>query len=296
MVRFDIDRFPPSVTPGIGTDGFSAGVPVGIGVSLKLTNHLAFELNGRYTYALSDELNGTVLKKGNDGFLSFMAGLTLDSFGGKPAGAKPLEVKKWVPPSIEDTDGDGLKDADEISRYQTDPSKADTDGDDLSDDDEVVVLMTDPTRADTDGGSVSDGNEIARGTDPLDAADDVPQIVLETVYFATDAAVFTPQTLSILDNLGAMLAANPLIELEIRGYSDNVGTDNLGHSQAVKGSEYHLMVSQKRAESVKTYLVDKGIAEYRLTVEAFGEDHPAASNLTPEDRLKNRRVEFVRTK
>ena len=124
MVRFDIDRFPPSVTPGIGTDGFSAGVPVGIGVSLKLTNHLAFELNGRYTYALSDELNGTVLKKGNDGFLSFMAGLTLDSFGGKPAGAKPLEVKKWVPPSIEDTDGDGLKDADEISRYQTDPSKA----------------------------------------------------------------------------------------------------------------------------------------------------------------------------
>jgi len=67
-----------------------------------------------------------------------------------------------------DTDGDGLTDADEANIYGTDPLLADTDGDGLSDGNEVNINGTDPLLADTDGDGASDGLEISQGTDPLD--------------------------------------------------------------------------------------------------------------------------------
>ncbi len=68
-----------------------------------------------------------------------------------------------------DTDGDGLKDGDEVQRYKSDPTKKDTDGDGLKDGDEITKSKTDPTKADTDGDGTSDGDEwFLYGTDPTD--------------------------------------------------------------------------------------------------------------------------------
>jgi len=87
-----------------------------------------------------------------------------------------------------DYDGDDLSDDDEVFTYSTDAANPDTDGDDLSDGDEVLIHLTCPAdnanlvalpqcvgvadARDTDGGGVPDGEEVARGTDPLDPADD----------------------------------------------------------------------------------------------------------------------------
>lgn len=70
-----------------------------------------------------------------------------------------------------DTDDDGLDDGEEITR-ETNPRDADTDRDGLEDGDEVFEFGSDPKEADTDGGGVLDGSEVTNGTDPLDPRDD----------------------------------------------------------------------------------------------------------------------------
>lgn len=69
-------------------------------------------------------------------------------------------------PDKPDTDGDNLRDGDEVLLYRTDPRNRDTDGDILSDHDELKIYGTDPLKRDTDGDGIPDGLEIAQGTDP----------------------------------------------------------------------------------------------------------------------------------
>ncbi|HET6513247.1 MAG TPA: OmpA family protein [Candidatus Kapabacteria bacterium] len=218
-----------------------------------------------------------------------------------------------------DTDGDNLKDGDEVTRHSTDPLKADTDGDNLADGLEVNQWKTNPLAADTDGdqltdgeevnthktnpldtdtdkGSVFDGIEVRRGSRPLDMADDVPKradqfdvqnvgaaIVLEGVVFDVNKATIKPASEPILTKALATMQDNPQIEVEIRGHTDNSGA-----------KAKNIKLSADRAESVKKWLVAKGVAANRLTTRGFGPDSPIAPNDTPENKQKNRRIEFVR--
>ena len=70
-------------------------------------------------------------------------------------------------PNNPDTDGDGLRDGDEVLIYTTDPRNRDSDGDILSDMDEVTTHKTNPRLPDTDNDGIADGLEVAQGTDPL---------------------------------------------------------------------------------------------------------------------------------
>jgi outer membrane protein OmpA-like peptidoglycan-associated protein len=204
------------------------------------------------------------------------------------------EVLKYhTDPLKVDTDGDGLSDGDEVLKYHTDPLKVDTDGDGLSDGDEVQKYKTDPLKVDTDGGTVSDGVEVQRGTNPLDPSDDVPKmkvevgksIVLEGVTFKSGSATLTPESENTLELAYETMRDNPTVEVEIRGYTDNVGK---------KAS--NMKLSQKRADSVKDWLVQKGIDPTRITTKGFGPDNPIDTNTTEVGRAKNRRIEFYRTK
>lgn len=73
-------------------------------------------------------------------------------------------------PTKADTDGDTLKDGDEVKTLKTDPNKKDTDGDGIPDGTEVNVYKTDPTKLDSDGDGTSDPREISLGTNPADKA------------------------------------------------------------------------------------------------------------------------------
>lgn len=192
-----------------------------------------------------------------------------------------------------DTDGDGLGDGQEVNDFKTNPLKADTDGDSLTDGDEVNKYKTNPLKADTDNGSVDDGTEVRRGTNPLNPDDDVVKeeikigevIILEGINFETNSARITPDSEERLMKAYNTMKNNPAIEVEISGHTDSRGSNSKNQ-----------VLSEQRANSVKEWLVSKGIDGNRITTVGFGEDNPIAPNDSEENMLKNRRIEFKRTK
>jgi outer membrane protein OmpA-like peptidoglycan-associated protein len=200
-------------------------------------------------------------------------------------------TKHRTDPVKVDTDGDGLSDWDEVKTYNTDPLKADTDGDGLTDSEEVKQHRTSPTKSDTDGGGVNDGVEVQRKTNPLNPRDDAAKetiilergktVILEGVNFASGSATLTKSSERTLEKAYNALVGNPDILVEIAGYTDNVGK--------VQANEN---LSARRAQSVKAWLVKKGIPANRLRTVGKGMRDPIAPNDTPEGRAQNRRIEF----
>ena len=200
------------------------------------------------------------------------------------------EVKLGTNPNKADTDGDGLYDGTEV-KLNTNPLKADSDGDGLSDGEEVTKYKTNPLAKDTDAGTVDDKTEVNRGTNPLDPKDDVvleikanAPIVLSGVTFATGKSDLTPESETVLEKAYNTLSAYSNMKVEIRGYTDNVGR-----------ASSNKRLSQRRANSVKNWLVRKGIDANRIRAIGMGESNPIANNKTKEGRRLNRRIEFVKT-
>ncbi|MBI2088073.1 MAG: OmpA family protein [Deltaproteobacteria bacterium] len=89
-----------------------------------------------------------------------------------------------------------------------------------------------------------------------------------------------PDGAKILDRLVEFLNQNPDKRVELEGHADWIGTE-----------KYNQGLSERRAASVRNYLVKKGINLNRITTRGFGELKPIADNKTREGRAKNRRVE-----
>lgn len=104
---------------------------------------------------------------------------------------------------------------------------------------------------------------------------------LEGIYFATGSAKIRPKSFSILDNVATTLVKYVDIKIRIEGHTDNRGND-----------EKNQKLSEARAQSVRSYLVGKGIAANRLTAIGFGEAKPVATNKSRKGRTQNRRIEF----
>ncbi len=101
------------------------------------------------------------------------------------------------------------------------------------------------------------------------------------VYFEFGSPELTEEGITVLNGLAAVLTENPDSKIVITGHTDNIGSER-----------FNLELSQKRAESVKAYLMTKGINGERMEISAKGFSEPAADNLNDENRARNRRVEF----
>lgn len=104
------------------------------------------------------------------------------------------------------------------------------------------------------------------------------------IRFDVNKATLTIQAQGNLDKLVPVFREYAETNIQIFGYTDNTGKP-----------EYNLALSQKRAESVKSYLVSKGLVATRFKTTGYGIENPIAANDTPEGRSKNRRVEFAIT-
>lgn len=117
------------------------------------------------------------------------------------------------------------------------------------------------------------GIELQRGLDQFVAS--------RVVEFEFDSDVLTAEGRETVDEVAALLRSLPGINVEISGHTDSTGDD-----------EFNLDLSKRRADAVRTYLVEQGLAGARFETAGFGETRPIADNETPEGRQRNRRTEF----
>lgn len=104
---------------------------------------------------------------------------------------------------------------------------------------------------------------------------------MDDVLFDFDKSNIKPEAGAILDRLIAFMNENKDQKANLSGHTDSVGTD-----------AYNLKLSERRTNSVRDYVVKKGVDSGRVSGQGFGESKPIADNKTAEGRSKNRRVEI----
>ncbi len=109
----------------------------------------------------------------------------------------------------------------------------------------------------------------------------IEKIVINAIRFDFDKAVIKSEFYPLLDEGIEALKKHPDRAVEIEGHTCSTGP-----------AEYNMKLSIRRAQSVKDYLVNKGISAERLSIKGYGLTKPAADNKTIEGRRMNRRVEF----
>lgn len=103
------------------------------------------------------------------------------------------------------------------------------------------------------------------------------------INFATNSADILPSSAPLMTEIADVFIRNPQItKVEIQGHTDNTGPDQRNRE-----------LSQQRADAVRQWLVEHGVATSRLEARGYGPDRPLVPNITPANRARNRRVQFV---
>ena len=196
--------------------------------------------------------------------------LSKDACGKPPPPAHPL-----------DTDGDGIPDT--LDKCPNQPE----DKDGFEDEDGCPDL-------DNDKDGIPDTSDLCpnepgppeeRGCPKKYSLVSVTQEKIElhqAVFFATAKSTIMPQSFALLNEVADVLKSRSTMQVRVEGH-----TDSRGKRAA------NMLLSQGRANAVKTYLVDHGIDASRMVSIGFGPDQPIETNRTAAGREKNRRVEFV---
>lgn len=107
-------------------------------------------------------------------------------------------------------------------------------------------------------------------------------ILPDAIYFEFGSAKIKPESFSVLDQVAQVLTSrNDYKALQVTGHTDSIGSDAV-----------NMTLSKKRAQSVRKYLMNKGIKGDKIIADGFGKTKPIATNTTEEGRAENRRVEF----
>ncbi len=291
---------------------FNAVAPIGAGVNISLAKNLSLNLESAYKASLGDQVQA---------HLQHVVGIV---YWFKPGYKKPVITE--APPFI-DTDRDGITDSLDkcpmIAGLPNFDGCPDSDGDGVPDKDDACPLVAGLAALkgcpDSDGDGISDkddkcpyvaGTTVYQGCPPpdkdgdgfLDKDDRCPDAYSKTnggcpeireeiinqvskaakaIFFETGKATLKPISNASLDAVVAVLQTDPSLYADIEGHTDNVGSE-----------ERNLILSQERADAVRTYFISKGIAATRLTATGFGKTQPVATNETAAGRAQNRRTEI----
>lgn len=313
----------PYLTAGAGVSyydvHYGAYVPLGMGLQFKLVGNGFARLQAQYrvgiTQLTTDHFNFS-LKVGS------MWGSRTPEV--KPAPAAPVVtdrdgdgitderdqcpdeagVAQYNGCPVPDADNDGITDDKDkcptvagLAKYDGCPIP-DTDGDRLNDEEDKCPTVAGVARlqgcpeTDSDGDGVPDDIDRCPNQPGPASNNGCPERKAPTeqevkkvaeaarfVYFETGSAKLKSASTPALQQVITIMKANPDAVITVEGHTDNVGSAQLNKK-----------LSEDRAASVKSYLVDKGIDESRITTAGYGFDKPVASNATAAGRSKNRRV------
>ncbi|RYY36232.1 MAG: OmpA family protein [Sphingobacteriaceae bacterium] len=251
-------------------------VPIGFGAKFRLSNAVA--LNVGYTMTFHDADNFDGFNKNYpaslDSYSYSYAGLEFTLGSGSKGNIDwvnpvALMYDELYDPALR-AEVEALKGR--VSAVETAVSdlKKDSDGDGVSDQFDKC--------ANTPAGTVVDGAGCAI-VFPA-AADTASAGAYSNIQFEFDSSVLRTSSYPALDATSADLRASGAT-VTVKGYASSEGTP-----------AYNMSLSKDRANSVKTYLVNSGVAASKLKVKGYGETNPIADNSTEEGRILNRRVEF----
>jgi OOP family OmpA-OmpF porin len=266
------DKLVPFVAAGLGGitfnrdgDNTSTDFLLNYGAGLKyfFTDNLALRGDVYHIVTLNDNYNN----------LLYTLGVTYLIGGQKPAAVQP-----------KDSDGDGV--IDDMDKCPDTPKSVvvdaagcplDSDGDGIYD--YLDKCPTIPAPGTIDGCPVKE--EVQELKEEAAAELIEKKRVRLNVEFDFDKSDVKAKYHDEIGKVAVVLKANPEISIVVEGHTDSKGTDT-----------YNKVLSQKRADSVKKYIVDKfGIQSSRIGAKGYGESRPIADNATEEGRQINRRVE-----
>ena len=108
-------------------------------------------------------------------------------------------------------------------------------------------------------------------------------MIKDQIQFALDSAVILPESFGLLTEIADTVIRRPEIRrVEVQGHTDNSGT-----------ADHNQLLSEQRAEAVRAWLVQHGVASERLVARGYGQEQPLVPNVTAGNRAKNRRVQFI---
>jgi outer membrane protein OmpA-like peptidoglycan-associated protein len=107
-------------------------------------------------------------------------------------------------------------------------------------------------------------------------------VTMAGVLFATGKYNLRPDAQMRLARLAGIVTSHPGLNLQVEGYTDNIGSD-----------EFNQKLSEQRAEAVRDFLIQQGVDTRAITAQGFGEARPVADNSTAAGRQENRRVEII---
>ena len=308
----------PYLSLGVGVSKvggyYGAFIPTGVGLQFNLFDETFILLNSQYRVPITE----------NAAYHLYHS----IGFAGNVKKRKVIEVTPLPPPPAEvskdrdndgvldendkcpdvagvvslqgcpDKDGDGIIDGEDkcpdvagLAKYQGCPVP-DTDKDGINDENDKCIDVAGVARyqgcpiPDTDGDGVNDEEDKCVTEKGLATNKGCPVLAdyafnASNVQFVTGSAKLTATARTELNKGVAILKEHAALSVAINGYTDITGK-----------ASTNLVLSQKRADAVKTYFVAKGIRADRLTATGFGVENPVAENKTPAGRAKNRRVEF----
>lgn len=129
--------------------------------------------------------------------------------------------------------------------------------------------------------AAGNGGERRQKDIKLEPIADNKKMVLEQIYFTYDKAELTNKARNKLDRYMTFLSQDIDYIIEVQGHTDSIGSD-----------KYNKVLSQKRAEAVVKYMVQKGMNANKLKAVGYGESKPVADNGTKKGRAQNRRTTF----
>jgi outer membrane protein OmpA-like peptidoglycan-associated protein len=204
-----------------------------------------------------------------------------DGCPNQPEDFDGVEDDDGCPDLIQDTDSDGVPD----DRDRCPLKAEDVDG--FQDDDGCPDLDNDLDGIPDEADECPNAPETFNGHEDEDGCPDERPVeqrfILRGVHFETGSAAITQDSYATLDEVVRSLLYYPEVRVEIRGYTDSVGSE-----------QSNMELSKRRADSVRQYLINNGIEPDRVVAVGYGEQDPVASNSTPEGRAQNRRIEFHR--